>query len=268
MKLAVSTYSFARLKYLPIRAIKAAKQLGFTAVEVVATDKIPAFFRKRYYARVKKTAEKCGVTIAAFLFGADFLKKGTVETVKRQIDLAAVLGVKLVRHDVTSGPKDGRTFDDILPALASGIREVCNYAKARGIVTTVENHGFYFQDIDKEKKLLEAVGSDNFRLLGDMGNYYCGDVDPAKAFGALAPYMAHVHAKDFFVSEKDNGGFRSRGGKYLKGTVIGKGDVDVPACIASLKQAGYQGYISIEFEGSEPVLQSIREGKEYLEKLI
>ena len=52
------------------------------------------------------------------------------------------------------------------------------------------------------EKLLNAVGSENFGLLADLGNFLCADDNPAVAIGKLAPYAIHVHIKDFFVCHK------------------------------------------------------------------
>lgn len=79
-----------------------------------------------------------------------------------------------------------------------------------------------------------------------MGNFLCGDVEPSAALGRLAPFVRYVHAKDFIVKEgagarPGRGFFRSRGGRYLRGTIIGHGDVPVAACLGILKEAGYAG---------------------------
>ena len=43
----------------------------------------------------------------------------------------------------------------------------------------------------------------------------------------------------------------SRAGNYLRGTIIGHGNVPVKQCLHILKSAGYDDTISIEFEGME-----------------
>lgn len=96
----------------------------------------------------------------------------------------------------------------------------------------VENHGFFFQDVDRVESLVTRVGHPNFGLLFDMGNFLCGDVEPSAALGRLAPFVRYVHAKDFIVKEgagarPGRGFFRSRGGRYLRGTIIGHGEVPV-----------------------------------------
>ncbi len=70
-----------------------------------------------------------------------------------------------------------------------------------------------------------------------------------------------VHLKDFYVRRRDPGDttqfdcgghwFRSFAGRYLRGSILAQGDLDIWAILATLKQAGYDGNLMIEFEGLE-----------------
>jgi sugar phosphate isomerase/epimerase len=129
----------------------------------------------------------------------------------------------------------------------------------------VENHGFFCQDSDRVEKLYCAVGHPNFGLLADMGNFLCADEAPGNAFSRVAPYAFYAHAKDFHVKsvmlpDPGEGFFRSRSGNYLRGAIIGHGDVPVRHCLTALKKAGYDGYIAIEFEGIEEPVRGIAIG--------
>ncbi len=87
------------------------------------------------------------------------------------------------------------------------------------------------------------------------------DEDPSAAAVRLAHRCEMVHLKDFYVRTRDPGDstqfdcggnwFRSRRGKYLRGAILGQGDLDVYTAMKALKDAGYQGNIAIEFEGME-----------------
>ena len=97
------------------------------------------------------------------------------------------------------------------------------------------------------------------------------DEDPAEAVTRVAPYTTYVHAKDFVVKsfyseDPGEGSFRSRGGNFLRGTIIGQGNVPVKHCLHLLKAAGYDGTIAIEFEGMEPAVTAVRVGLANLKK--
>jgi sugar phosphate isomerase/epimerase len=281
MKLAVSSYSFHKLlssgEMSQFDCIAKAKEIGFEAIEFV--DILPPVgITKEEYAKV--LAQECahqGIHISCFTFGADFISGSNGDTqleiqrVKKMIDLAVILGVKLVRHDATNG--DGRPFDTILPLLGDACREITNYAKTKGIRTTVENHGYFCQDSERVEKLYREVSHENFGLLGDMGNFLCVDEAPEKAFGRIAPYIFYAHAKDFYVKSgllpnPGTGYFCSRSRNYLKGTIVGHGDVPVTQCLRILKNIGYDSYVAIEFEGMEDTITGLTIGYENLKRYI
>ena len=117
------------------------------------------------------------------------------------------------------------------------------------------------------EKLFNAVGHENYGLLVDMGNFACVDEDSAMAVSRLAPYAFHVHAKDWFVHEFDEdfeSGYHTRGCRKLVGCSVGEGDIPVKRCIAILKKAGYDGYVSIEYEGPNDCIEGIKLGIENL----
>ena len=148
---------------------------------------------------------------------------------------------------------------------------LAEYAKEKGIVTMIENHGFFCQDSAKVEKIVCGVGDPNFGVLLDIGNFSCVDENSANAAGRLAPYIKHIHAKDFHIKSGNGlnpgkGFFRSRGGNYLRGSIIGHGDIPVMQCLAIAKNAGYDGYVSVEFEGLEKCLDGIEIGFENLKK--
>ena len=60
----------------------------------------------------------------------------------------------------------------------------------------------------------------------------------------------------------------SRGGNYLRGAIIGHGDIPVVQCLSVLKRSGYDGYVSIEFEGIESTMTGIEIGLENLKRFI
>ena len=60
----------------------------------------------------------------------------------------------------------------------------------------------------------------------------------------------------------------SRGGNYLRGSIIGHGDVPVKQCVNALRRAGYDGYLMIEFEGMEDPITGISVGLKNLKRIV
>ena len=53
------------------------------------------------------------------------------------------------------------------------------------------------------------------------------------------------------ASACSNSWYRSRGGSYLRGSILAQGDLDIHLIISILKQSGFDGSIFIEYEGME-----------------
>jgi sugar phosphate isomerase/epimerase len=287
VKIGVSSYSFSRLvnngAMGQLDIIAKTKEMGFDVIEfstlTLPENETPLSFAPR----IKEECDRVGIEIANYTIGADFLKgfngdwKAEAERLKDEVRVAGILGVPGMRHDATSGfpssYKGPRSFDDALPILVKGCRMVTEFAADMGIKTMVENHGFFCQDSERMEKLVSGVNHENFGLLVDMGNFLCVDEDPAKAVGRLMPYAFHVHAKDFHTKpgaavNPGSGWFRSRAGNYLRGSIIGHGDVPVSQCLQIMKNAGYDGVLSIEFEGMEEPLTAIPLGLENLKRYV
>ena len=264
MKTCVSTYSFGRyFEELGIAdSIRKAAEMGFDGIEFVEgswmrTANAPEIIRN--------TCKEVNITPVALCVGADFLGRGDeVERISALIRYAKEMGVSLLRHDIVYSDH-GLPFDQIIEKVAPQIRQLAEYAASMGIRTMTENHGFVSQDAHRVKALIEAVDHPNFSALIDIGNFLCADEYAPKSVETLLPYAIHVHAKDFFVKPADgenpgSGWFRSRGGTYLRGSIIGEGNADAAKSIALIKAYGYDGYITVEFEGAEDNLVGISKG--------
>ena len=271
MKIAVSSYSFSQAmndgRMTIMDVLPKAKQMGYEGVEIVRGNQSDAEMRA-LAKQLKSQSDAEGIPIIAYMVGADFLKNGLnaqVDTLKREVEVASLLNVKRLRHDSTGGTDaSGKkyTVDEALPIVAEGYRRVTEFAAGLGIHTMIENHGYFFQHSERVKKLVETVNHPNFGWLVDMGNFMCADQDSVEAVKMAAPLAVHAHAKDFHFKKKGSyvpsqGWFGTAGGNSLRGAIIGHGVVDVPACLKELRAAGYDKWLSVEFEGMEDCLSAL-----------
>ncbi len=287
MKIGVSSYSWSRYmregKLDIFGVIQATAEMGFDGIEFSGlnqpegTTDLIAFAKK-----IKDACGEIGLPIMSYTIGADFLNpregggnwKDEVERLKGEVEIAAALGAPRMRHDASRGPGPGRVwlsdFIEVLPILEKACRAVTEYAADKGVKTMVENHGHFVQDSDRCEALMKAVNHPNFGALVDVGNFVCADDDPVRAVTRMAPYAFHVHAKDFHLkpetADPGRGWGRSRGGNLHRGAIVGHGNVDVPACVRALKDAGYNEFLSIEFEGMEDNKLALEIGLENLRR--
>ena len=275
MKIGVSSYSFSQYinagKMTQYDCVARAKEMGFSGIEFtdLQADGIEA--RLELAKKISEEAKRVGIEIIAYTVGANLYKETEtesneeIERLKGQLEVAKALGAPLMRHDVCyqlgkSG--NSRSFDLMLPTIAKNARALTEYAETLGIRTCTENHGYIAQDSDRVERLFNAVAHDNYGILIDVGNFICVDEDPRLAVSRLVPYAIHVHAKDFDVGPTKEGNRKnsSRGCNFWCGTAIGDGVIPVKKCLEILKRAGYDGYVSVEYEGEEDCIEGIAKG--------
>ena len=249
MKTCVSSYSFQPMlssgEITQLQLIGKVKEMGFDGIEFI--DLLPenGMSVEDYAKRLRDESEKTGLPIVNYTIGAELLNRPLDEECERlfkQVDIAEILGASGMRHDATGGYNAPLSaycgFEQALPTLVEGCRRVTEYAAEKGISTMVENHGFFAQDSDRVEKLVTGVANPNFDIKSGS------EPDPGRGF------------------------FRSRAGNYLRGAVIGHGNIPVAQCVGILRRAGYDKYVSIEFEGIEQPLTGIEIGLENLKRFI
>ena len=278
MKLGVSSYSFA--KYMKqtgcgyFEIVPLAKELGFDAIEFLEiTGEDPVATAKE----LKRRCAEAGLAISAYTVGANLLtgdREATVKHLMLCVDVAAALGAPVMRHDICSALPEGMDWETGMHEMVPLIRRITAYAKERGVRTCSENHGRIYQDSARVERVIHEVNDENYRWLVDVGNFLCVDESPLEAVRRALPYAIHVHVKDFLYRRVDGlavlpeGFFKTRNGNLLRGTVLGHGDVPVFACVKLLKDAGYDGFCSLEFEGAEENLPALRLSLDYLRRVV
>ncbi|KWX69479.1 sugar phosphate isomerase [Paenibacillus riograndensis] len=280
MKLGISTYSlhsaFAAGELTLKGVLETIADLGAEHAEIVPLG-FNLIDNPELVGVILQTAADRGLELSNYAIGANFAgleaaeRRRELERVKREVDVCAALGIQRMRHDVASSPDLSiARFLEELPQLAEACREIADYASGFGITTSVENHGYFIQHSDRVQALVNAVGRDNFRTTLDVGNFLCADENPLIAVASNLKLASMVHLKDFYIRPQDRhpgeGWFQSSGGNWLRGAIVGQGDIDMPRVLQLVKESGYDGYISIEFEGMEECRKGTRLGLEYVKR--
>jgi sugar phosphate isomerase/epimerase len=288
MKLAISTYSLLRWRNEQGKrledSIDLMKGFGVDGVEFAGLDQLGVDGTPKRAAALRRFVEKRKLLVAGYCTGAELLvppdqQRRAIDRLKREIDVAAALGVSKMRHDITrgfgawaEGVAGAKTFSSVLKVVVPAIREVADYAATKGIRTSFENHGFYIQPPERVEKLYLAVKHENFGLTLDMGNFLCVEANPVAAVKKLLRYAQIVHIKDFHVRDKRTippaGWFATPGKTALRGAILGHGAIDLPAQIQLLKAKRYDGFLSLEFEGIEDPVRGVEWGLQYLRTLL
>jgi sugar phosphate isomerase/epimerase len=164
------------------------------------------------------------------------------------IDLGVRLGAGTVRTMVGGAklggdrrPLSGR-WQPFLQEILAGLRQAAVSAERTGVNLAVENH----QDLASEELLwlCESIGSQRFGITLDTGNPLATAEEPVDFARRVAPYVKHVHLKDYRV-------FMSNEGYRLVRCPLGQGVVDFPALFGILSAMCPYVTMSIELGALE-----------------
>jgi sugar phosphate isomerase/epimerase len=260
--------------------VRLAKKLGVDGVELLA----PMWndFASEASAvedALQETGLKVGVYSVSNNFGnADAaVRDEHLHRITAGVDAAVRFGAKVVR--VFAGDtSDGVTLEKAFDWIVEGLSRGAHYASESGITLALENHGKLAGRSDQVLRILEAVGNPALKANPDMGNFLLVHQAPHEAVNALASHAAMAHLKDFTEVPPDYSGmaFVSLDGLKYRGVAVGDGEVAIQDCVQELKDAGFNGWVNIEYEGDEDphlamprgigyarqVLQEVEQGKD------
>lgn len=244
MKRGFSTVAFANLDYNDI--IEAAVRNKMDGVEIRLDTQNNLFGHPAEDTEMIGNAFRdAGVEISDI--GTSVCIKGysqaQVETYKKCLDVAKIIDAKSARVFLAnflgkftqSAPYD---YDGIVQAL----KEACAYGEQVGVEVWVETHN-EFSTGEVLAKLWDDVGSKNLKFIWDLIHpieRYEFAEDTMKFMGDK---IAHVHVKDGRKKTDKNEI------NYLY-TKLGEGDVPVGEMLALLRNAGFDGYLSLEWEAA------------------
>ena len=290
-KFGVSIYSISRnianKTLTPEEAVKWLCEQGSEVIEIVPFG-IDILSDNKLAGRLKATADEYNVPIANYSTNANFLMISDeelaeeVNRVKAHMDAAKELGISTFRCDSAGFRRPIEhntieTFLEELPIITKTYDILANYAESLNIKLLLENHGFHANGVERVRLILKGVNSKNFGHQLDVGNYICMDDKPEIAVKKMLPFADVLHMKDFYVRQSDPGDatqfncsgawFRSVGGQYLRGSIMGQGDLDMFDIIRSVKTSGFDGNIFIEYEGMEDCLYGTKVSLDNLKRI-
>ncbi|GHA21393.1 sugar phosphate isomerase [Devosia pacifica] len=291
MKIGVSSYSFRPLladgsleieSMFDWLAAHQAEHLEIATFSFAETGKEAAHELTEEAAileRLEAASARTGIPVSGFCMGASFIGKSAaerdaeIERVKRYVELCSRFGAGFLRHDVVPWSyrlEHTAEFEREFDGIADACRQVAEFAASHGVVTSVEDHGFFMNSAERILRLMHAVDHPSFKLTVDVGNFLCVDDNPEVSTRRTLPHAAFVHLKDFYVrqTEPGPGWLKTSGGQYLRGSVFGFGDLNTKGFIESVVESGYDGFVSLEYEGQEPTLAACETGLANIRRML
>jgi sugar phosphate isomerase/epimerase len=134
-----------------------------------------------------------------------------------------------------------------LSKTRDSFRSLAGYAEELDIQLLLENHGGLSSDPENIIEVVKGVGSDHFGVCADFGNF--PDDVRVEGLKKLVPYTKLVHAKTYDFDENDE-----------------VAEYNFGDCLRIFQDAGYSGYISVEFEGEGDQWEGVKRTIELIQK--
>lgn len=157
-----------------------------------------------------------------------------VENHKKWVDAASTLGCHSIRVNARSNPDLG--YDEQMRLAADGLRALAEYADGPGINVIVENHGGLSSNGAWLVGVMEAAAHPRVGTLPDFGNFMIERghwYDRYQGVQEMMPYAKAVSAKSHEFDEL---------GDEIR--------TDYEKMMRIVLDAGYRGYVGIEYEGN------------------
>ncbi|MBM3499232.1 MAG: sugar phosphate isomerase/epimerase [Armatimonadetes bacterium] len=190
-----------------------------------------------YCHRLRRACFLAGLDVSATAVGNAFAvppgeeRAKQVSIVGRWVDLAVEMGAPCIRVFGGAVPKDTSVEQATTWAIET-LREAEPLAAARGIYLALENHGGVTATADGVLAILQGVDSQWVGANLDTGNFH--GPDPYAELARVAPYAVNVHVKTAMQAQ----------GKPAE-------PADYARLVALLREAGFSGYLSLEYEAAE-----------------
>lgn len=261
-KLGISTYSYWHFDGEPVPitdVIDEASAIGVGAVDVLHRQmprEDPEYARE-----LRRYAFEQGVGLICLSIHQDFVtpderqRQHHVNHTKHTLELASQMGIPCIR--VNSGrwgtidsfdklmaeggnepPLEGYSEDDAYRWCIEAFEKCVPVAREKGVVMALENHWGLTSSAEGVLRIVQEVDSPWLKVLADTGNFPDRTYEQLEA---LASETILVSAKTYYG-----------GGEWYSL------DLDYERIAGIFRDAGFEGYVTLEFEGTAEPAASVR----------
>lgn len=242
----------------PYSFAEKAKEWGFTGLEYVSqlySKELEAAgyseeAMKAFVERSNAEAKKHGLSNVLIMVDREGdiatsdpeQRKQAVENHYKWVDAAEAMGCHAIRVNLSGNDIP----EEWVANSVDGLKSLSSYAKDKGIEVIVENHGGLSSNAMLLAEVMNKVGMDNCGTLPDFGNFCIRRNDPEdytkgcaeqydiyKGVTELMPYAKAVSAKSHDFDKDGN-----------------ETEIDYAKMLQIVKNAGYTGFIGVEYEGT------------------
>ena len=192
-----------------------------------------------YLASLRNFAYRHGMPFSGLAIGADLCqpegpkRKEVIETVRKWVDATEFAGASHLRVFGDELPA-GATEEQGVQWVVETMKPACEYAASKGVILGLESHSGLTTRAANIVAILRGVNSPYAGCNLDISNFR---ENPYEQIRACLPYATHTHIRDFYGEPKK--------------------PLDLDRIWQMFAESGYQGYMSVEYEGEEDAMSGV-----------
>jgi len=252
MQFAFSTNAFK--KYSLVETINVLSEIGYTGIEILCDvpHAYPKTLSDSEIREIRQLLSRLGISLSnlnaftLFAIGDTYhpswieidpsYRKLRIDHTIDCIKLASKLGAKNISTEPGGLVMNNElSKDESLKLFEEGINQVLNTAERENVTILVEPEpDLLIENSEEFVNFIKNFDSKSIGLNLDIGHFFCVGEDPSRVIHKLSEYICHVHLEDISEDRRHN---------HL---ILGEGVIDISSALRSLKDIGYDGFITVE----------------------
>ena len=252
MQFAFSTNAFK--KYSLVETINVLSEIGYTGIEILCyvPHAYPKTLSDSEIREIRQLLSRLGISLSnlnaftLFAIGDTYhpswieidpsYRKLRIDHTIDCIKLASKLGAKNISTEPGGLVMNNElSKDESLKLFEEGINQVLNTAERENVTILVEPEpDLLIENSEEFVNFIKNFDSKSIGLNLDIGHFFCVGEDPSRVIHKLSEYICHVHLEDISEDRRHN---------HL---ILGEGVIDISSALRSLKDIGYDGFITVE----------------------
>jgi sugar phosphate isomerase/epimerase len=192
-----------------------------------------------YLASLRNFAYRHGMPFSGLAIGADLCqpegpkRKEVIETVRKWVDATELAGAAHLRIFGDKLPA-GATEEQGVQWVVETMKPACEYAASKGVILGLETHSGLSTKAANIVAILREIDSPYAGCNLDISNFR---ENPYEQIQICLPYATHTHIREFYGEPKK--------------------PLDLDRVWQMFAQSGYQGFMSVEYEGEEDAMSGV-----------
>jgi inosose dehydratase len=264
MRYAMSGHEFRKTPPHPEVGIKTAARYGYHGLEPFQED--IAKYLDKPPAALKEALDASGLALCTVGSGGQYLDpakvRDTMENNVARCRYISAFGCTHLKVNLSRRPGDGKAdlSDENAKTLAANLNELGKRTLGEtGVKFAFHPHCWTLVERQPElDKIMELTDPRYVFLILDTGHASLGGIDPVKALRTYYSRIAAMHLKDCPAKYSAGHGWKgpapseeehNRDNLYKR---MGSGGVDFPAFFAVLREKGFAGWVTLDFDAPRP----------------